>query len=189
MPSSKTWCASCSNKSRRSRFRAIESQTGKVLAVIDLAVSEIINLLQRYDLCLVISDDAAPIPGTYWGEPEAGIIGHTIYARSDTPIHSLLHETCHVICMPGQRRDSLCRDAGGDDLEESAVCYLQVLLADCLQNVGRKRLMRDMDAWGYSFRLGNTRQWFEQDAEDARQFLLKHNLITESGVPSFSLRA
>jgi hypothetical protein len=31
--------------------------------------------------------------------------------------------------------------------------------------------MADMDAWGYSFRLGSTRAWFEADAEDAREFL------------------
>ncbi|NIS90685.1 MAG: hypothetical protein GTN98_11520, partial [Woeseiaceae bacterium] len=48
--------------------------------------------------------------------------------RSDTPVHSLLHETCHIICMSRERRAELETDAGGDDLEEAAVCYLQVLL-------------------------------------------------------------
>ena len=33
------------------------------------------------------------------------------------------------------------------------------------------RLMADMDAWGYSFRLGSARAWFENDAEDARRSL------------------
>jgi len=160
-----------------------------VLTVGNLAAGKIIGLLRRFDLRLVIVDDDSPIQGSYWGDPEAGIIGNTIYARGDTPIHSLLHETCHVICMTETRRDRLCRDAGGDDLEESAVCYLQVLLADCLQGVGRGRLMRDMDAWGYSFRLGSTREWFEQDAEEARQFLLKHRLILESDTPAFALRS
>ncbi len=28
-----------------------------------------------------------------------------------------------------------------------------------------------MDAWGYSFRLGSTRAWFEGDAQDARAWL------------------
>jgi hypothetical protein len=42
--------------------------------------------------------------------------------------------------------------------------------------VGRERLMRDMDAWGYSFRLGSTRAWFEQDAENARDFLKARGL-------------
>ena len=159
-----------------------------MLTVGDLAASEIIRLLQRFHLRLDIVADDSPIPGSYWGEPEAGIIGHTIHVRADTPIHSLLHETCHVICMTGERRDELCRDAGGDYLEESAVCYLQVLLADCLPGVGREQLMRDMDSWGYSFRLGSTRRWFENDAEDARQFLLKQSLILEPDAPAFVLR-
>lgn len=160
-----------------------------MLTLGDLPAAEIIDLLRRYGLRLVIIDADAAIPGSYWGEPEAGIIGSTIYARADTPMHSLLHEAGHVICMTGDRRNNLDRDAGGDDLEESAVCYLQVLLANCLPNVGREQLMRDMDAWGYSFRLGNTRQWFEQDAEDARQFLLKHRLILEPDTPAFILRS
>lgn len=160
-----------------------------MLTVGDLATGEIISLLKRFDLRLDIVADDSPIPGSYWGEPEAGIIGHTIHVRGDTPIHSLLHETCHVICMTGERRDELCRDAGGDDLEESAVCYLQVLLADRLPGVGREQLMRDMDSWGYSFRMGSTRRWFENDAEDARQFLLKHSLILEPDTLAFALRS
>jgi hypothetical protein len=28
-----------------------------------------------------------------------------------------------------------------------------------------------MDTWGYSFRLGSTRAWFEQDAAEALAFL------------------
>ena len=42
------------------------------------------------------------------------------------------------------------------------MCYLQILLADALHGVGRERLMQDMDEWGYSFRLGSTRAWFER---------------------------
>ena len=90
--------------------------------------------------------------------------------------------------MDGERRDALDRDAGGDDLEESAVCYLQILLADHIGGVGGSRLMADMDRWGYSFRLGSTREWFEKDAEDAREFLLNHELIEPSGEPTFTLR-
>ena len=69
----------------------------------------------------------------------------------DTPVHSVLHEAVHVICASPERRATLCRDAGSNDLEEAAVCYLQVLLADYVAGVGRDRLMRDMDHWGYSF--------------------------------------
>ncbi len=94
--------------------------------------------------------------------------GDTLFARLDTPVHSVLHEASHYVCMTPERRAGLDRDAGGDDPEESAVCYLQILLADALDEVGSERLMQDMDAWGYSFRLGSTRAWFEGDAEDAR---------------------
>jgi hypothetical protein len=42
--------------------------------------------------------------------------------------------------------------------------------------VGRERLMADMDARGYTCRLGSTRAWFEQDAEDALAFLAERGL-------------
>ena len=90
--------------------------------------------------------------------------------------------------MTEDRRSSLHRDAGGSDIEESAVCYLQIILADQLADVGRARLMRDMDAWGYSFRLGSTQDWFLNDAEDAIEFLKIHRLLTERGIPTFNLR-
>jgi hypothetical protein len=164
-------------------------QHSKILTVDDLAVDTLKKVLQRYRLQLVIVADGVPVPASYWGAPEAGISGNTIYARGDTPIHSILHESSHVICMTGQRRADLHRDAGGDDLEESAVCYLQLLLADHIDGVGRQRLMQDMDDWGYSFRLGSTSAWFERDAEDARQFLINHGLIRELGDVSFAMRA
>jgi hypothetical protein len=53
---------------------------------------------------------------------------------------------------------------------------LQIVLADGLPGVGSDRLMADMDAWGYSFRLGSTRAWFENDAEDARAWLREKEL-------------
>ncbi len=124
------------------------------------------------------------IPGSYWGDSEAGLRGDRLYARFDTPVHSILHEACHYICMAPERRAELDRDAGGDDLEESAVCYLQVLLADELPGVGRARLWADMDAWGYSFRLGKAQAWFAEDADDARLWLRKHALIDASDRPT-----
>ena len=159
-----------------------------VLTVQDTGVARLAELLERYDLELVVQAAGESITGSFWGDSEAGVVGRSVFVRPDTPVHSFLHETCHVICMDEARRAGLDRDAGGDDLEESAVCYLQVLLADHIDGVGRDRLMTDMDAWGYSFRLGNTRDWFEQDAEDAREFLAKHRLIDAAGVPTFSLR-
>ena len=146
-------------------------------------------MLARFGLSLVVQPPGEPITGSFWGESEAGIVRRTVFVRADTPVHSFLHETCHVICMDAERRCELERDAGGDDLEESAVCYLQILLADTIDGVGRDRLMSDMDAWGYSFRLGSTRAWFEQDAGDARAFLEKHGLIDHTGAPTWQLRS
>jgi len=38
-----------------------------------------------------------------------------------------------------------------------------------------------MDAWGYSFRLGSTRAWFEEDAADARDWLVRHGILGREG--------
>ena len=160
----------------------------QVLTVSDVRFHSMTRLLARYGLALQLLDDGAAITGSYWGAPEAGVVSRCIYVRRDTPIHSLLHEMCHVICMTEERRKCLHRDAGGDDLEESAVCYLQILLADHLPGVGRRRLMQDMDTWGYSFRLGDTRSWFERDAEDARTWLHDNGLASAADYPLFVLR-
>jgi hypothetical protein len=136
----------------------------------------------------MVESPAQPITGSFWGDSEAGIVADDVYVRRDTPIHSLLHEACHTICMDEERRSGLDRDAGGDDLEEAAVCYLQILLADEIAGVGRDRLMRDMDEWGYSFRLGRTALWFEKDAEDAARWLQQMGLIDNTGMPTFTVR-
>jgi hypothetical protein len=133
-------------------------------------------VLDRYGLTLRLVAPEEVIPGSYWGETEAGLKGDCLYARLDTPVHSVLHEAGHYICMSPERRAGLDRDAGGDDLEESAVCYLQILLADELREMGVDRAFADMDAWGYSFRLGSARAWFENDAEDARAWLRRHGV-------------
>ena len=90
--------------------------------------------------------------------------------------------------MPAERRAVLDRDAGGDDLEEAAVCYLQIVLADHLSRVGADRLMADMDTWGYSFRLGSTARWFGEDAEDARNWLINKGLLQQNDQVVFRLR-
>lgn len=147
------------------------------------------KLLDRYSLALVRVPEHEAIPGSFWGEPEAGIIGKTVFFRGDTPLHSILHECCHIICMDPERRRNLDRDAGGDDMEEAAVCYLQIVLADELPDVGCRRLMDAMDAWGYSFRLGSARSWFASDADDARDWLARHRLLDHDGRPSFRCRS
>jgi len=90
--------------------------------------------------------------------------------------------------MTPERRAGLDRDAGGDDAEETAVCFLQVVLADELPGVGRERLFADMDAWGYSFRLGSTRAWFDADAPDARAWLCARGIIDENDRVTWRLR-
>jgi len=134
-------------------------------------------LLARYGLTLERVPDGAAIPGSYWGDPEAGVIASTVYARSDTPVHSLLHEACHLIVAPPERRAAIHTDASDSQAEEDAACYLQILLADELPGIGRARLMTDMDEWGYTFRLGSARAWFEHDAEDARSWLGERGLL------------
>ncbi len=135
------------------------------------------RLLARHELSLVMVPADSPIPGSYWGDPEAGVIGSTVYARPDTPLHSLLHESCHLIVLPPERRAAVHTDATDSIDEEDAVCYLQILLAAQLFEGGGERLMQDMDAWGYSFRLGSTRAWFEHDAENAAYWLRQRGLI------------
>lgn len=159
-----------------------------MLRIADVPLETIISLLQQFDLELFLEESDSAITGSFWGDSEAGIVGRSVYVRADTPIHSLLHETCHILCMTEERRSGLDRDAGGSDLEEAAVCYLQVILADSIEGVGRDRLMLDMDEWGYSFRLGNTQDWFQHDAEDAREFLINHGLLSSAGDVTFRLR-
>jgi hypothetical protein len=159
-----------------------------VLTVRDIGIERLRELLGRYDLaCEPVAHDSA-IPGSFWGDSEAGLVGARLLLRDDTPVHSALHEACHYVCMTPERRTGLHTDAGGDYAEENAVCYLQILLAGELRDVGRERLMRDMDAWGYSFRLGSARAWFEGDADDARQWLLDQGLIDAGQAPVYRLR-
>lgn len=146
------------------------------------------TLLNRYTLDLTLVAPQEVIPGSYWGESEAGLQGNRLLARLDTPLHSVLHETAHYVCMTPERRTGLDRDAGGDDAEESAVCYLQILLADELPGTGRERLCADMDEWGYTFRFGGARAWFEGDADDARIWLASHHVIDSNGRLTWSLR-
>jgi len=81
------------------------------------------SLLARFRIEVHEWGDATPIPGSYWGESEAGLVGNRLYLRADTPLHSALHEACHCICMDEARRADLHTDAGGDYAEEDAVCY------------------------------------------------------------------
>ena len=65
---------------------------------------ELLVLLDRYGLELTLVAPGEAIPGSHWGESEAGLIGSKLYARLDTPLHSVLHESAHFICMTPERR-------------------------------------------------------------------------------------
>lgn len=159
-----------------------------MLACKAVAQQSLQSLLTPYGVQLQQIPLGEPIPGSYWGEPEAGLIGARLYYRADTPVHSVLHEACHYICMSPQRRNKLHTNAGGTSLEECAVCYLQIILADYVSGFGRIRAFKDMDTWGYSFRLGSAQSWFEQDAKDARNWLQDQELLDHEQQPSWLLR-
>jgi len=145
-------------------------------------------LVERYGARLELEPADAELPGSYWGDAEAGLRGDTLHVRADTPLHSLLHELSHYVCMSADRRQGLDRDAGGDDAEECAVCYLQIVLAGDIPGFGRDRMLADMDAWGYTFRLGSARGWFEEDSADACIWLARHGVVVDDR-PTYRLRA
>ncbi|MFC3816021.1 hypothetical protein [Lysobacter sp. GCM10012299] len=147
-----------------------------MLTLSDIDPASVAALLARYGLQLERVADGQPIPGSYWGECEAGLIGHNVYARGDTPVHSLLHEAAHLIVLPPERRAQVHTDATDSIEEEDAVCVLQALLGDALPGVGRDRILADMDGWGYTFRLGSARAYFEHDADTAWQWLHERGL-------------
>ena len=156
---------------------AAPTTSSDVLRLKDIAFADVAALLARFDLQLERVADNTPIPGSYWGEPEAGLVGNTVYARGDTPIHSLLHEAAHLIVLPPDRRVAVHTDATDSVEEEDAVCVLQALLGDVLPGVGHERVFADMDAWGYTFRLGSARAYFEHDADAAWQWLATRGFI------------
>lgn len=148
-----------------------------VLVIAEVDLGEARQLLASAGLELVLEPDHAPIPGSYWGEPEAGIIGRCVHARMDTPVHSLLHEAAHLAVAAAEGRHDIHTDASDSTVEEDATCYLEILWAGRLSGVGHERILSDMDAWGYTFRLGSAKRWFENDAEDARAWLAGRGLL------------
>lgn len=147
------------------------SSAACVMTVAALATDALDALLAPLGLRWQPVPDGAEIPGSYWGDSEAGLIGNCLYLRRDTPVHSALHEACHWLLADAERRAALHTNAGGTDTEENAVCYLQCLLADRLDGYTRARCFADMDAWGYNFILGSAAAWFERDSEDAQRLL------------------
>lgn len=159
-----------------------------MLTVADLPEQALQNLLKSYSIIVEIVPNTEAVPGSFWGDSEAGLIKNSLYVRPETPVHSALHEACHYICLDSERRNALDTDAGGDYDEENAVCYLQILLAAKLPGCSADTLMKNMDSWGYTFRLGSASAWFQKDAEDARQWLLNKQLINQDDLPTGRLR-
>ncbi|HET6603382.1 MAG TPA: hypothetical protein VFG21_04090 [Xanthomonadaceae bacterium] len=156
------------------------SDCGDVLRLHGIDLAPLRDLLARHGLALALVAEGEPIPGSYWGQDEAGIIGCTVHARTDTPVHSVLHEAGHLIVLPPERRAQVHTDATDSIQEEDAVCVLQALLGDALPGVGRDRVLADMDAWGYTFRLGSARAYFEHDAAEAFEFLRRRGLLPDA---------
>ncbi len=159
-----------------------------VLLCSDISLDQLQNLLGRYGMVIKKVAQDEQIPGSFWQPPEAGLVGDVLYVRDDTPVHSALHEACHYICMDQQRRQNLDTDAGGGYEEENGVCYLQVLLSEHIAEMSKQRMFSDMDAWGYSFRLGSSQAWFEQDAEDTVEWLQLYGLIDGATRPAWKVR-
>lgn len=149
----------------------------EVLRVAELGEETLRRFFAPWQVELVGVEDGAPIPGSFFGEPEAGVRGSSLFVRGDTPVHSALHEGFHIVCARCEGRTELDRDAGGDDIEEVAVCYLQLAAAEALPGFGFERACHDMDAWGYTFRRGSARAWFEGDAEEAVVWLCRRGLL------------
>jgi hypothetical protein len=148
-----------------------------MLTLADTGFDAPTSLLARYGVALVRVPDGCDIPGSYWGAPEAGLVGATVHARSDTPVHSLLHEAAHLIVLPPERRAAVHTDATDSIEEEDAVCVLQSLLGDALPGVGAARVLSDMDAWGYTFRLGSAAAYVARDADEAWSWLQARGLV------------
>ncbi|NUS60920.1 MAG: hypothetical protein HOQ01_08230, partial [Lysobacter sp.] len=82
-----------------------------------------------------------------------------------------------LIVLPPEKRAAVHTDATDSVAEEDAVCVLQSLLGDAIPGVGAARVFADMDAWGYTFRLGSARAYVEQDASEAWEWLAHRGLI------------
>ena len=85
------------------------TEQSPVLRLADTDSTGIRDLLARFGLQLMRCARHEPIPGSYWGDDEAGLTGDRLYARADTPLHSILHEACHYICVSAERRRQLGR--------------------------------------------------------------------------------
>ena len=84
---------------------------GAVLVLADGYLAPVGALLARHGLAMRCVAGDAPIPGSYHGAPEAGVVGHDVWVRADTPLHSVLHEASHSVCMTPERRAEIAKAA------------------------------------------------------------------------------
>lgn len=147
-------------------------------------------LLDKYHLGLTVVEKGSDIPHSFWGAPEAGRLQSELFAREDTPLHSIMHELAHYVCMTNLQRNSGAIDAGGSALIEDACCYLQILWSDAYgpTKFNKHIHLHDMDQWGYSFRLGSATRWFYADSDDARNWLFQNNIINHLNEPTWEMR-
>jgi hypothetical protein len=161
------------------------------MSVVELAQAsrfDVTRVLDRYGLSLELTTIEQPIAGSPRREREARLKGDRVRARPDTPLHSILHAAARYACMTPERRAGLDIGAGGGDAEESAACYLKILLADYIRFFGRGRMLQDMDTSGSSFSSGSAKTWFENEAAEERDWLCQHALIDERAQPTWKLR-
>ncbi len=155
----------------------------------NIQISALRPLFDRYRLNLEKVGISNDIPYSFWGAPEAGRYQSTLYVRDDTPVHSLLHEACHFICMPPEQRTIDSHDAGGSALIENACCFPQLVLSDHIPGFNKAIHLHDMNTWGYNFRLGSAACWFYADSDDASQWLIAHTIIDNQFQPTWQLRS
>ena len=146
------------------------------------------QVLDKYQLGLTMVAPGSSIPHSFWGAPEAGRQHTELFAREDTPVHSIFHESAHYVCMTDAQRHSPSINAGGSALIEDACCFLQILWSECLIGFNRHIHLHDMNQWGYNFRLGSSTRWFYADSDDARAWLVQENIITERNEPTWEMR-
>jgi len=63
-----------------------------VLRLADVGLAPVVGLLANYGLVVKTVTADSEIPGSFWGDEEAGLIGNELLVRADTPLHSILHE-------------------------------------------------------------------------------------------------
>ena len=81
-------------------------------------------LLGRYGLRVARVPSQGEIPGSYWGDSEAGLVGDGLFVRDDTPVHSACTKLVTTSAWDAGRRARLHTDAGGDRIEKNgfAIC-------------------------------------------------------------------